>query len=264
MYLNGGGSGGALMALDAATGAVRWSRFICCGDHSPPALAGGRLYVGYSCDAYAVDAATGQDVWHVNEACSGGGGKAVVVHGGRVYTRDSLEGVVRDAGTGAALRTFSGSTAPAIWDDTAYFVTGETLYAAALPDLAPRWSFSDTGISIAPIVVNGTVIAGSMTGHLYALDGTGRVFTPRRDKARRKVVSAYLARGETEPWQLVAHRHFRRLRHFTATVTLRFPPGSLGRGDHWMLCLPERRSDAYGRPTEIERRCGAAEIPRSA
>ena len=175
MYLNGGGSGGALMALDAATGAVRWSRFICCGDHSPPALAGGRLYVGYSCDAYAVDAATGQDVWHVNEACSGGGGKAVVVHGGRVYTRDSLEGVVRDAGTGAALRTFSGSTVPAIWDDTAYFVTGETLYAAALPDLAPRWRFSDTGISIAPIVVNGTVIAGSMTGHLYALDGTGRV-----------------------------------------------------------------------------------------
>jgi hypothetical protein len=86
--------------------------------------------------------------------------------------------------------------------------------------------------------------------------------TPRRDKARRKFVSAYLARGDTAPWQRVARRRFQRLRRFTATVTLRFPRGSLGPGDNWMICLPERRPDAYGRPTEIERRCGAREIPR--
>jgi hypothetical protein len=86
--------------------------------------------------------------------------------------------------------------------------------------------------------------------------------TPPRDKARRKRVSAYLARTDTDPWQRVDRRRFQRLRRFSASVTLRFPPGTLGRGDHWMLCQPERRPDAYGRPTEIERRCGAAEIPR--
>ena len=50
----------------------------------------------------------------------------------------------------------------------------------------------------------------------------------------------------------------------SVAVTLRYPPGRLGKGDHWMLCLPEPEPDAFGRPTEIERVCGQREIARGA
>jgi hypothetical protein len=87
------------------------------------------------------------------------------------------------------------------------------------------------------------------------------LYTPPGDKARRKRVRGYLARGDQGPWRLATARRFQRRRRYTSTVTLRFPRGTLRRGDPWMICLPERRPDAYGRPTETERRCGAAEIP---
>ena len=78
---------------------------------------------------------------------------------------------------------------------------------------------------------------------------------------RKRVVYAYVARGG-EPWQLVAARKWARFTRRTATVTFTYPRGRLGRRDHWMVCTPEPTPDAFGKPTETERLCGARTLPR--
>ena len=88
------------------------------------------------------------------------------------------------------------------------------------------------------------------------------VYVFRKAEIRRKKVYAYVARGRTEPWRLVAGRRWQHRRRRSISVSFRYPPGRLAKGDHWMLCVPERTPDAFGRPTEIERICGQREIPR--
>jgi hypothetical protein len=88
------------------------------------------------------------------------------------------------------------------------------------------------------------------------------VYALRKAGIRRKKVYAYVARGRTEPWRLVAGRRWQHRGRRSVAVTFRYPRGRLGRGDHWLLCVPERTPDAFGRPTEIERICGRPEIPR--
>ena len=91
---------------------------------------------------------------------------------------------------------------------------------------------------------------------------TYTVYAFRGAKIRRKRVYAYVARGRTEPWRLVDGRRWQHVGRRSVRVTFRYPRGRLGRGDHWLLCVPERKPDAFGRPTEIERVCGQREIPR--
>jgi outer membrane protein assembly factor BamB len=446
VYVGGAGSGGTLYAVDAATGGVRWSQSVCCGDHSSPAVADGRVHVGYAChNNYGFDATSGALLWNSNDGCTGGGGRTTVVHGGRVYARDNVAGKVHDAASGTAVGAFTSTTAPAVVGSEAYVQRDATLEALSLPAMTVRWSFSDGRLSIAPIVVNAAVIAGSQSGRIYALDrasgrtlwcddvgraitapdehnvsepvvglgagegllvvpasglivaygsgggggcpatappppapasqtpavpgpritltvgkrrlylgqrtrirgrlsgvpdvsrrrialdadewpfktfkpvarartdrqgrfafvarpprnvrvrarlgnrltsrtrtlwadfpwkvrvrgaGTRRprlrytVYAFRGAKIRRKRVYAYLARGRSEPWRLVRSRRWQRTARRFVAVTIRYPRGRLGKGDHWMLCLPEPQPDAFGRPTEIERLCGQAEIPR--
>ena len=88
------------------------------------------------------------------------------------------------------------------------------------------------------------------------------VYVFRKAKIRRKRVYAYVARGRTEPWRLVASHRWQHKERRSISVSFRYPRGRLGKGDHWMLCVPERTPDAFGRPTEIERICGQKEIPR--
>lgn len=83
----------------------------------------------------------------------------------------------------------------------------------------------------------------------------------RGAQIRRKRVYGYLTRGRTRPWRLVARKRWTLTRR-SATVRLRYPRGRLGRRDHWLVCVPERVPDAFGRPSEIERRCGARTLPR--
>jgi outer membrane protein assembly factor BamB len=447
VYVGGAGSGGTVYAVDAATGAVRWSASVCCGDHSSPAVAGGRVFVGYAChNNYGFTATTGGLLWNSNDGCTGGGGRTTVVDDGRVYARDLADGKIHDAASGAVLGAYTSTTAPAVTEAEAYTQRDATLEALSVPAMTVRWSFSDGGMSIAPIVVNGAVIAGSSTGRVYALDrangrtlwcddvgrpitgpdehnvsepvvglgagegllvvpasgllvaygpggsggcapaappgastgapttpaapagprleltvGKSRMFLGQRTrvrgrlsgvadvsrrrialevdewpfgtfrravrtrtdargrfafiarpprnvrlrarmgklvspvrtlwpdypyrvrlrgagtrrprltytvyvfrgaKIRRKRVYAYVARGRTEPWRLVASRGWQHKGRRSIAVTFRYPRGRLGKGDHWMLCVPERKPDAFGRPTEIERICGQREIPR--
>jgi outer membrane protein assembly factor BamB len=76
VFVGGAGSGGTVYGVDGGTGAVRWSASVCCGDHSSPALADGRLFVGYAChNNYGFNAASGALLWNSNDGCTGGGGK---------------------------------------------------------------------------------------------------------------------------------------------------------------------------------------------
>jgi outer membrane protein assembly factor BamB len=163
------GGTGKLFALDVASGAERWSQTISGGDHSSPAVAGGRVHVGYSCDTYAFSTSTGASLWHQNDGCTGGGGKTVVAANGRVYARD-YDGVhVFDAASGQRLAGFASRMAPAFAGDMLFYVTNESkLVGADRTSQAARWVAGER-ISTAPIVVNGSVIAGT-SGGVVAFD----------------------------------------------------------------------------------------------
>ena len=89
------------------------------------------------------------------------------------------------------------------------------------------------------------------------------VFAFPKAQIRRKKVYAYLARGRTAPYRRVDGRKWQQLTRRTATVRLRFPRGRLTRRDRYLICVPERSPDAFGRPTEVERRCGARTLDRA-
>ena len=88
------------------------------------------------------------------------------------------------------------------------------------------------------------------------------IAAPRGTAVRKRRVFAYLARGRGA-WTRVAGRRWSGVTKRTVTVRFAFPRGSLGRRDHWLVCTPEPVPDAFGEPTEIERRCGARTLPRA-
>lgn len=79
---------------------------------------------------------------------------------------------------------------------------------------------------------------------------------------RKRRVVAYLA-GRRGDWRLVATRRWSRATRRTVSVTFTYPRGRLGKGDRWLVCTREPVPDAFGEPTELERRCGARTLPRS-
>ncbi len=128
-------SGGAVFALDPATGKRRWA--FDAGGHmlptaSAPVLAGGRLFVGegmhghYACRLYCLDPATGRTVWDFP-------------------TTDHIE------------------STPAVADGVVYFGAGnDGVYAVDAETGKQRWQFTaDLHIDASPCASNGRVIVGS-------------------------------------------------------------------------------------------------------
>jgi outer membrane protein assembly factor BamB len=178
VYTGGAGSGGTLYAVDAATGAVRWTQPVMNGDSSSPAVTATGVYVSYACEqAYAFDPATGTPLWHHDGECEGGGGRTPVVGDNGLWIRDDAIAppTVLNLADGTARGTFgtgNSTPAPAIHNGTGYFVAGGTLQArrTATP-LTPLWTFTGDGqLVTAPILVNGYVYVGSSAGQLYAVD----------------------------------------------------------------------------------------------
>jgi outer membrane protein assembly factor BamB len=178
VYVGGAGSGGTVYAVDDATQAVLWTQSVANGDHSSPVVTSRSVFVSYACpQTYALNRATGGVKWHYSGSCSGGGGKTVVYHRGRVYARDvffaSENGNVFHGNDGTLLGTFQSTTAPAFAEGLGYFVSFGTLTCKDLATGNVAWSFSgDGGLASAPIVVNGSVYVGSTGGNLYALEAT--------------------------------------------------------------------------------------------
>jgi outer membrane protein assembly factor BamB len=188
VYVGGAGSGGTVYAVDEVTGGLISSASVMNGDNSSPALANGNVYVGYACDqAYGLGQTTLSALWHYSTDCEGGGGKTVVVAGGRAYTRDQIRGNdVLDATTGALLGTWAPITSnpllPAVDATTVYWLNPSThvLTAQNVSDGAARWTFTGDGqLDTAPIILVGAggefVVEGSQSGRVYALDTNGNV-----------------------------------------------------------------------------------------
>ena len=165
-----------LYAVNASDGTIKWSVPNAGGDQSSPAVTANALYVSYSCDnAWALSPSTGSVIWHYTSSCFGGGGKTPVFYNGRVYVRDtSLENLAFDSATGIPVSAIPAGPAPAFHGTTGFFLSvniASTLEARDITTNALKWSFTGDGtLSTAPIVVNGTVYIGSLSGRLYALD----------------------------------------------------------------------------------------------
>ena len=82
------GGNGSLLAVSETTGTVNWSGSVFYGDSSSPAVDASGVYVSYACEQTYSFALTGALRWHHVTDCSGGGGRTPVLHSGAVYVRD--------------------------------------------------------------------------------------------------------------------------------------------------------------------------------
>ena len=176
VYIGGAGIGGTLYALDQATGAIVWTQSVANGDNSDPAVTADGVYVTYPCWTYAFRPATGESIWNNNTGCEGGGGATPVVANQLVYSPNGVSGYngsVFNAETGAVAGSFVADTPAAFTASTGYFLQTGTLRGVTLSNNTVLWSFAGDGqLAGSPIVVNQYVIIGSLSGNLYALDGS--------------------------------------------------------------------------------------------
>lgn len=174
VYINGFGS--STIAVDAQTGTVRWRSMAYEGTDGGAAIAGGIVYQAGVCDElYAWNAMTGGVVWSHNGTCSGGGGTAPSVFGGKVWERDSLSGNVIYDASGAPAGTFASDVIPAFHSGKAFYKSGTTLTAVDLATNNTAWTFTGDGqLCTSPVVAGtgGQVFVGSRLGKVYELDET--------------------------------------------------------------------------------------------
>jgi outer membrane protein assembly factor BamB len=108
-----------LYALDGATGAQLWDIQRPFGNGSV-VVSGGTVYVGYN-PIYAIDAATGEERWHFD---TGWGGPFPVIANGIVYTRQTDQLVALDANSGDVLWTVPGEMPVLLYKASLYTVWG--------------------------------------------------------------------------------------------------------------------------------------------
>ncbi len=173
----GADSNDHLWALDASTGAVRWTFPTGGPVDSTPAVSAGAVFVtSYFGDLFAVDAGTGAELWSHpigNYAFS-----SPAVADGVVYVGggddESLHAL--DAATGAELWSFNtGSyvgSSPAVAHGVVYVGSlDHNVYAVDAETGTELWRYL-TGDSVysSPAVVDGVVYIGSDDHNVYALD----------------------------------------------------------------------------------------------
>lgn len=200
--------GGKILALNSANGAQKWawtapaaqigkaqpgnlssigSTFLSCsrggtGQFTPgyfygaPALANGTIYVGYFRGLlYAIDAATGEEVWEhdINSNIASG----LTVAANTVFVGSSNGNLTAlYAGNGSVVWEFSAEnevwSTPSVVDGVVYFGSiDHSLYALNIADGGKRWEFrSGGGIASTPLVVADVVYVGSFDHKFYAVD----------------------------------------------------------------------------------------------
>lgn len=146
----------------------------------PPAVDNGKVYTTGGCaETSAMQRTIGVEVWRYVGNCTGGGGAPTVVHGGRVYARDSSHGVVLDTLTGGLKDSFVATDTPAFGGGTGYFVNGNELYARDEGSGIVRWRYRAPGyygLRVPPVV------AGK---YVYTVDGRGYAIALSRATGRR-------------------------------------------------------------------------------
>lgn len=183
VYVGDGGSN-RIVALSAANGTLLWSAPVNGGGFGTPSISGSNVYVAYPCQTYRLNSATGAEIWHDDQGCSGGGGATVAVVEDRLYVRgfDFLSTLapfldVRSATTGTrsnrytSVGSFTQSPAPAVSTDAVYLLDSATLRRFDPLLAAAAWSFAGDGTLVtAPIVVANAVVVAGKSGMLYAVD----------------------------------------------------------------------------------------------
>lgn len=168
-------------ALDAATGAERWT--VDAGNSAPaaPAVSGGVAYFAADDgELFALDVATGRLVWQAETGADDLSSPAVA--GGFVYINTEQQMIALDAATGELqwradlVGTVSGQTnlfvsSPAVADGVVYAGTDAGIvFAIDAATGAERWRL-DLGSSItsSPAVIDGMVYIGDASGALSAI-----------------------------------------------------------------------------------------------
>lgn len=154
-----------LYALDAASGAVKWSFKTGGPVASSPAVGEGLVYAGsYDGNFYAIDAASGQERWRF------------ATGGERRFSAPHLHGAVPAAEVMPDPFDFYLSS-PVLANGLVYFGGGDhKIHALDARSGVPKWEFA-TGQVVhgSPAVADGVLYAGSWDSRLYALDAaTGR------------------------------------------------------------------------------------------
>jgi outer membrane protein assembly factor BamB len=181
---------GRLIALDARTGAERWSHPV--GDASSLGGVPVRLTVAQDGTAYvcagsrvrALDAATGAERWRFDAPAAflspaafvpgpavAGGGVYLADYLGTVYALDAASGRDRWRLATEARR----STEPVVVaDGLVHLGSGSALYTLDAVSGTPRWRFAAGGDVVgSPAVAGGRVHFGSADHCLYTLDAVG-------------------------------------------------------------------------------------------
>jgi outer membrane protein assembly factor BamB len=172
VYVSGAGIGGTVFAVDEANGNVVWSKPVSSGDISSPAVSADGIYVSYACNrAYGFAPSNGALLWQYGAGCSGGGGKTVALHGGKVYARDASGNVILDALLGTPVGSFQSQTIPALYEDVGYFVGNGKLEATPLGAANPKWSLAGIGATAltTPAVVVGPHVVVANGAGLYVM-----------------------------------------------------------------------------------------------
>lgn len=177
---------GPVVAVDAATGALRWSTRLQGNLPSFPAVDGSTLYVGDDAGFfYAIDVLTGVILWRWRCPANGRVAEDVsFAHGIAYISVDpfNLSGVLYAIDTRTHAPRwhvrFGGplSTAPSIAGHVLYVVaetragaTTGILYALRARGGAILWT-RPIGLSTAPTIANGVVFAGGVNGPVEAFD----------------------------------------------------------------------------------------------
>ncbi|MEU7189628.1 PQQ-binding-like beta-propeller repeat protein, partial [Streptomyces sp. NPDC045369] len=181
---------GRLKALEARTGAERWSYPVgdtaSCGGVPVRLLPApdGAVYVTAGTRVLAIDLARGEVRWHFEAPAAflsrpafapgpavTGGGLYLADYLGTVYALDAADGRDRWRIATEARQ----STEPVLVADGAVHLgSGQALYTLDAVTGTPRWRFQAGGEVIgAPVVADGRVHFGSADHCLYTLDATG-------------------------------------------------------------------------------------------
>jgi outer membrane protein assembly factor BamB len=176
-----GSENGILYALDAATGALKWTYPT--GNtiaRSHPSVANGIVYIGsYTGYVYAINAATGQEVWKYDTGDKVRGCPAVV--DGTVYVGSASDTMYAlDAATGALKWSFLTSPAgdircsPAVADGKVYFGNqDDQVFCLDATTGQKIWNYTTGGdVFSSPAVAYGLVYIGSDDYTVYALNMT--------------------------------------------------------------------------------------------
>jgi hypothetical protein len=171
-------------ALDASTGAFKWSYTTGSPVQSSPAVSGGVVYVGSDDDnVYALDASTGAFKWSYTTGSPVQSSPAV--SGGVVYVGSSDDNVYAlDASTGALKWSYTTGDAvassPAVSGGVVYVGSSDdNVYALDASTGAFKWSYT-TGspVQSSPAVSGGVVYVGSDDWKVYAFGPPGPVGPP--------------------------------------------------------------------------------------